>query len=252
MITTIRMHYYEGSDVVYDLTKYNLDIVVYEGEIVVPYYTVNQLFAGSSYYNVYYNNQKLYGIYGTPADDSDEYTSMKTSNMNGKEFPHDLAVHNFNVLAFNLDYFYGLKELLEIDSFYELMYPLGSRLLSSDPATFELALRDLLLKDIDEPHTSYGYPGYFNEVSDDGPAVNTLSVYGSRFQNWYYDGYIDVDDAIGAKWGESTDGSWNAYSGLRPNYWFLDDAKTSVVITLNGFRTSDIEESTAFDSSNCI
>jgi hypothetical protein len=240
-------HYYEGSDVVYDLTKYNLDIVVYEGEIVVPYYTVNQLFAGSSYYNVYYNNQKLYGIYGTPADDSEEYTSMKTSNMNGEEFPHDLAVHNFNVLAFNLDYFYGLMDLLEIDSFYELMYPLGSRLLSSDPATFELALRDLLLKDIDEPHTSYGYPGYFNEVSDDGPAVNTLSVYGSRFQNWYYDGYIDVDDAIGAKWGESTDGSWNAYSGLRPDYWFLDDAKTSVVITLNGFRTSDIEESAAFD-----
>ena len=240
-------HYYEGSDVIYDLSKYNLDIVVYEGEIVVPYYTVNQLFAGSSYYNVYYNNQKLFGIYATPADDSDEYRNMKTSNMNGQDFPHDLAIHNFNVLAFNLDYFYGLKDLLDIDSFYELLYPLGSRLLSSDPEAFELALRELLLKEIDEPHTSYGYPGYFNDVSYEGPAVNTLSVYGSRFQNWYYDGYIDVDDAIGAKWGESSDGSWNAYSGLRPDYWFLDDAKTSVVITLNGFRTSDIEESAAFD-----
>lgn len=242
-------HFIEGSDVVYDLGKYNLDIVVHEGDIVVPYYTVNQLFAGSSYYNVYYNNQKLYGIYGTPADDSAEYTSMKTSNMNGKDFPHDLAVHNFNVLAFNLDYFYGLRDLLEIESFYELMYPLGSRLISSDPSTFELALRELLLKDIDEPHTSYGYPGYFNEVNDAGPPVNTLSVYGSRFQNWYYDGYVDIDDAIGAKWGESTDGSWNAYSGLRPDFWFLDDAKTSVVITLNGFRTSDMEESTIFDHS---
>jgi hypothetical protein len=240
-------HFTEGSDVVYDLSKYNLDIVVHEGEIVLPYYTVNQLFAGSSYYNVYYNNQKLYGIYATPADDSDEYISMKTSNMNGKDFPQDLAVHNFNVLAFNLDYFYGLRDLLNIDSFYEMMYPLGSRLLSSDPATFELALRELLLKNIDEPHTSYGYPGYFNEVSDAGPPVNSLSVYGTRFQNWYYDGYVDVDDAIGAKWGEASDGSWNAFSGLRPDYWFLDDAKTSVVITLNGFRTSDIEESASFN-----
>lgn len=241
-------HYYEGGDVVYELAKYNLDVVVHEGEIVLPYYTVNQLFAGSSYYNVYYNNQKLYGIYGTPADDSDEYTNMKTSNMNGEDFPHDLAVHNFNVLAFNLDYFYGLTELLEIETFYELMYPLGARLLSADPATFELALRELLLKDIDEPHTSYGYPGYFNEVNDAGPPVNTLSVYGSRFQNWYYDGYIDVDDAIGAKWGAATEG-WNAYSGLRPDFWFLDEAKTSVVITLNGFRTSDMEESATFDHS---
>lgn len=241
-------HYYEGGDVVYELAKYNLDVVVHEGEIVLPYYTVNQLFAGSSYYNVYYNNQKLYGIYGTPADDSDEYTNMKTSNMNGEDFPHDLAVHNFNVLAFNLDYFYGLTELLEIETFYELMYPLGARLLSADPATFELALRELLLKDIDEPHTSYGYPGYFNEVNDAGPPVNTLSVYGSRFQNWYYDGYIDVDDAIGAKWGPATEG-WNAYSGLRPDFWFLDEANTSVVITLNGFRTSDMEESATFDHS---
>jgi hypothetical protein len=240
-------HFTEGSDVIYDLSKYNLDIVVHEGEIVVPYYTVNQLFAGSSYYNVYYNNQKLYGIYSTPADDSEEYIAMKTSNMNGEEFPHDLAIHNFNVLAFNLDYFYGLRNLLNIDSFYEILYPLGSRLLSTDPAAFELVLREVLLKKIDEPHTSYGYPGYFNEVSDAGPPTNNLSVYGTRFQNWYYDGYVDVDDAIGAKWGEASDGSWNAFSGLRPDYWFLDDAKTSVVITLNGFRTSDIEESASFD-----
>ena len=59
---------------------------------------------------------------------------------------------------------------------------------------------------------------------------------------------MDVDAAIGSKWGEASGSSWNAYSGKRPDYWFLDDEKTSVVITLNGFRTADINESTAFDS----
>ena len=122
-------------------------------------------------------------------------------------------------------------------------------MLSRDPATFDLALRELLLKKIDEPHTSYNYPGYFNEPSDPGPPTNNLSYYGSRFQNWYYDGFIDVDDAIGEKWGEASGNSWNANSGLRPDYWFLDDAKSSVVITLNGFSTSDIEESESLDSS---
>ena len=242
-------HYVEGTDVVYELNKFNLDIVVHEGEIVMPFYTVNQLFAGSSYYNVYYNNQSLYGIYATPDEDSDEYRDMKTSDMNGEEFPDDLVIHNFNVLAFNLEYFYGLKELLEIESFYEIMYPLGSRLLSRDPATFDLALRELLLKKIDEPHTSYNYPGYFNEPNDPGPPTNNLSYYGPRFQGWYYDGFIDVDDAIGEKWGEASGNSWNANSGLRPDYWFLDDVKSSVVITLNGFSTSDIEESESLDSS---
>ena len=242
-------HYNEGSDVIYDLNKFNLDIVVHDGEIVMPFYTVNQLFAGSSYYNVYYNSNKLYGIYGTPEDDSTEYIDMKTSDMNGKDFPNDLVIHNFNVLAFNLEYFYGLKELLDIESFYELMYPLGSRLLSKDPATFDLALRELLLKSIDEPHTSYNYPGYFNDPTDPGPPTNNLSYYGARFQRWYYDGFIDVDDQIGAKWGEASGSSWNANSGLRPDFWFLDESKKSVVITLNGFSTADIEESENFDHS---
>jgi hypothetical protein len=242
-------HYLEGSDVVYDLNKFNLDIVVHENEIVMPFYIVNQLFAGSSYYNVYYNNDGLYGIYGTPADDSDEYLEMKTSDMNGEDFPNDLVVHNFNVLAFNLEYFYGLKELLEVDNFYDLMYPLGSRLLSKDPATFDLALRELLLKSIDEPHTSYNYPGYFNDPTDEGPPTNNLSYYGPRFQKWYYDGFLDVDDAIGEKWGEAGGNSWNANSGLRPDFWFLDESKDSVVITLNGFNTSDIDESENFDHS---
>lgn len=241
-------HYQEGSDVIYDLNKFNLDIVMYDGDVVMPFYIVNQLFAGSSYYNLYYNNQKLYGIYGTPEEDSDEYKNMKTSDMNGEEFPNDLVIHNFNVLAFNLDYFYGLRDLLEIDTFYELMYPLGARLLSKNPETFDLALRELLLKKIDEPHTSYNYPGYFNEPDDSGPPTNDLRYYGSRFQQWYYDGFIDVDDAIGEKWGEAGGNAWNANSGLRPDYWFLDDSqKRSVVVTLNGFSTADIEESKDFD-----
>lgn len=241
-------HYIEGNDVIYDLDLYNLDIVVHENEVVLPYYIANQLFAGSSYYNVYYNNQKLVGIYGTPDSDSDEYRIMKTSNMNDEMFPHDLVVHNFNVLAFNLDNFYGLTELLEIESFYELLYESGSRFLTTDPESFEFTLRELLLKKIDEPHTSLGYPGYFNPISFEGAPQNSLTVYGSRFQKWYYDGYVDVDAAIGSKWGEASGSSWNAYSGKRPDYWFLDDEKTSVVITLNGFRTADINEAAAFDS----
>lgn len=238
--------YTDGHDVVYNLDDYNMDIAVYEGDIVLPYYLVNQLFAGSSYYNVYYNHDGLYGIYSLPSNTSSEYRTIKSSSVNNSDIPADMLVHTFNVLAFDMDYFYGLKEIMGVDTYYNYLYEQKDDILQVDPEDFEYAIRDFLLKTIDEPHTSYGYPSYYNISSWQGPETNNLSFYGSRFRTWYYDGLVDTDDVIGAKWGVSTDGSWNANSGNRPNYWFLDDV--SAVLTLNDFNTADIEESSSYDA----
>lgn len=240
-------HFYEGSDVVYDLDLYNLDMAIYEGEILLPYYIVNQLFAGSSYYNVYYNTDGLHGIYGTPEQGTAEYRAIKTSSMNDEDIPADLLVHTFSMLAFNLDYFYGLKEIMGVETYYDLLYERRNKLVTDDAEDFDNALASVLLKDIDEPHTSYGYPSYFNKTSWTGPAVNSLTAYGSRFTKWYYDGFIDVDDAIEAKWGRGdiAANAWAASSPNRPDYWFVNP--TSAVVILDGFQTSDIEESATFD-----
>jgi len=238
-------HYVEGSDVVYDLDLYNMDIAVYDGDVVLPYYIVNQLFAGSSYYNVYYNNDGLYGIYSLPSEGSLEYRTIKESSMNNEKMPADLLVHTFNMLAFNLDYFYGLKDIMEVETYYELLYAQRNKLLVNDPEDFDYALRDLLLKSIDEPHTSYGYPSYFNKADWAGPEQNDLKYYGDRFKSWYYDGYVAVDNVIGAKWGEAATG-WNASSSGRPHFWFLDDV--TVMLNLDDFNTADIEESATYDA----
>jgi len=65
--------YIEGSDIVFDIDQYGMDAVEIDNQLVLPFYLVNQLFVGSSYYNVYYNYDGLYGIYSTPAEGSDEY-----------------------------------------------------------------------------------------------------------------------------------------------------------------------------------
>jgi hypothetical protein len=243
--------YQEGSDIVYELAKYRMDIVSTEEGILIPFYIANQLFAGSSYYNVYYNYDGLFGIYSLPDFGTDEFTQIRTSSKNNSPIPDDLIVHNFDMLTFSLDYFYGLRQYLEIETFYELTMARASTLLNPTARTFDTALRDLLLKDIDEPHTSYGYASYYNRASYEGPAVNTLSVYGTRFNEWYNEGFIAVDDQIEAKWGREgiTSNAWAAGSLSRPMYWFLDEAKTSVVVTLDSFRTSDIEEDTVFNLS---
>lgn len=236
-------HSYEGSDVIYDLNKYNLDITTYNDQVLMPYYIANQLFAGSSYYNVYYNQDYLYGIYGTPDEGSTEYTSIRSSSLNGKEIPADLLVHTFNMLAFNMDNFYGLREIMEVETYYDLLFTKRNRLFDKDPAVVDQAIASLLMVDIDEPHTSYGYPSYFNNSTWGGPSVSSLSDYGMRFVTWYYNGYIAVDDAIEAKWGRGgiASNAWAASSPNRPAFWFLDDE--TVVVILDSFRTQDIQES---------
>ncbi len=237
----------EGDNVVYDLDDYNMDIVEYEGEVVLPYYMANQLLAGSSYYNVYYNSDDLFGIYSLPASGSKEMRSIRSSDMNNEDIPADLLVHTFNMLAFDLDNLYGLQDIMGVDTYYNMLFDAKDDLLTQDAEDFDYAIRDLLLQKLDEPHTSYGYPSYYNQSRWDGPEVNSLSFYGTRFTQWYYSGYVDVDDVIAAKWGTNPDGGWNAYGPNRPYYWFLDTEKTTVMFSLDDFSTADIEENTMFD-----
>ncbi len=233
----------EGEDIIYDLDLYNLDMAIYENEILLPYYIVNQLFAGSSYYNVYYNNDGLFGIYSLPSASSSEYRTMKNSTVSNTDLPADLMVHNFNILAFNMDYFYGLKEIMEVETYYDMLMNNIDGLLTDDPEDFDNALSVMILKEIDELHTSYGYPSYFNKTTWGGPELTSVGQLGPRGMNWYQGdgtGFFNVQDEIEAKWGSTEN---------RPSYWFLDDAKTSVVVTLDGFDTADIEESALFDQS---
>lgn len=232
----------EGEDVVYELNNYRIDFVDNENGIFLPYYLVNQLFAGSSYYNVYYNYDGLYGIYSLPATDSEEFETIHTSTMNDELMPSDLILHNYDFLAFNLDYFYGLKDHYGITTFYDELAAYQDDLLTSRATDFDDALFEFLNQGIDEPHTSYGYASYFAPGYDGGPEVTKVSDFGASVQAWYYN-LIDIDDAIAAKWGSSY-GFWD---GRPSEFWFLDDNKTSVVINLDDFNTSDIVEGLAYD-----
>lgn len=242
-------YYEEGQNISYNLNEYFLDMAIYEGDVVLPYYLVNQLFAGSSYYNVYYNSDALYGIYSLPSSDSDEYTTMKTSSLNGEKIPSDLLVHTYNMLAFDMDYFYGLKDMMGIDTYYDVIEEYMDELLNPRAGQLEIGIFDFLIKSIDEPHTSYGYPSYYNNVSNEGPSISALSDLGARTRSFYTDGLYAVDDAIFAKWEiPSSYSGWGANSPLRPYYWFLDESKTAAVLILDDFYTADITESNQYDA----
>ncbi len=252
-------YYSEGQDIIFDLNDYGMDALFYEDHLVLPYYLVNQLFAGSSYYNVYYNYDGLYGIYSLPGAGSEEYETIKTSSVNNSRMPADLVAHNFNMLAFNLDHFYGIRDLNGIESYYDLLYSNKTKFLSTAPDVFDSALDTFIAKTIDEAHTSYGYPSYFNKIdyqpgsSFGGSTYEEYFAYlntvmGPRVASFYIDGLYAVDDVISAKFNVYGSG-WAADSVQKPIYWFVDEAKTTAVLSLNDFNTSDIEEDNAFNSS---
>ncbi|VEU83173.1 S41 family peptidase [Acholeplasma hippikon] len=235
--------YTEGIDVVYNLNLYNLDLAVYGDDYLAPLYIVNQLFAGSSYYNVYFNGDKLFGIYGQVSSSDPAYNKIRRSSKNNTKLPEDLLQHNYDVLAFNMDHFYGLKDYKEINSFYDVLQTYKSGLMNSDPKVVTATVQSILMKKLDELHTSYGFAGYYNASTYNPPV--TQSSYGSNVLNWYLNGLYIVDDAIAAKWKTGTTSGWAADSIRRPKYWLIDD--NSAVISFDGFETMDIEETTIWD-----
>lgn len=233
----------EGDDIIYDLDLYNMDVPTYDGDVLVPFHVANQLFVTGSYYNVYYNVDGLYGVYYVPESDSDEAATILTSQVSGSDVPLDLAFFNFNMLAFDLDYMYGLKDIKEVDTYYDLLFENRHNLVNTNPRSFESGLRYVLYKELDDPHTNYQFHSFYNDAEYEGWSLSSLGSLGTRYASTYNDGYFAVDDAVAEIWGESTDGSWN-YT-MKPNYWVIDS--TSVAIVLNGFDTADIDMSTTRD-----
>src|SRR5690606_30086847 len=143
----------------------------------------------------------IYGIYALPSSGTDEYRAIRNSSVNNTAIPKDLAIHSFNFLAFAMDNFYGLKGIMNVDTYYNLLFSKKNQLLTTTARDYETALFELINKSIDEPHTSYGYPGYYNRASYAGPQLTALGQMGPRGQSFYNDGLYATDDAIAAKWG---------------------------------------------------
>lgn len=235
----------EGETVIYNLNEFQLDLVYHDGAVLAPYYLVNQLFAGSSYYNVYFNGDALYGVYGSLSSSDSTYSTIRRSSLNNTDVPADLLSHNYHMLAFNLEHFYGLKEYKGIKNFYTELAKYYSQFHSTNPNDVSQALADYLMLELDEPHTSFGFSGYHSKLSYN-PPTNSLSNYGEHYNDWYMNGLSAVNDVIAAKWKIYSSSSWAANSSLRPKYWLLDEK--NAVISFDEFVTADIEETNVWST----
>lgn len=229
-----------GSSVTFYLNDYNVEMIVHEvGEQVyylMPYNFLSTLFTLETYYSFYYNGDGFYGFYSIPkaSDPDDEYATfetIKTSSYNNTQVPKDVALSAFNQTAFIFDYFFGLRNKPRYavqNSFYEKITPNINSFLGTTE-NFNVAVRSFILKTLDELHSSYHFPGYYNMTYFNYPL--SLSDLGPKVTSWYEDGVWEVQASISSYHNDDREG-----------YKFLDTAKETAVIYLDGFSTASVDE----------
>ncbi len=225
--------YVDGEEVTIPLGDYHFDMVTYddggETQYLMPFHVTNLLFANNLYYDVYYNGDKLWGVdsynvMGVSEEDQAVQDQIRTSSFNEKDIPYDVRMQTFHFTAMALDYFYGLREDRGVETYYPRLNARIGNLVDSSDTRFYGVLFDLA-NNLDDLHTSHGFPGFYEDPYSIGLSIDDL---GPGVTDWYEYKWNLEDDLI-EKFGETPD----AYPDM-PTSRVIDEGKTGVIY-LTGF-----------------
>jgi len=225
----------EGTGIFIPLSKYRFDLVIHEdGEdtyYLMPLHVANLLFVGSVYFDVYYNGDALYGVDSYQfLRDSSVVVTAKTSSYNAKTASLAIKIATYDYLVLLFDYFYGLKDVNGVETYYDVFGPFVNNLIYGRDTGHYRAIYDLTYS-LDDLHTYHITTGYY--VETDFGYTLTLNDLGPRSAG-YYQGSWAVRDAANA-----------AFPGGRPTLRVTPDGKTAIIVidsftvdTPNLFRLS--------------
>lgn len=242
-ITYLDPYFEKGGSVIFDLNHHRMDLVVHTDEddtyYLFPFHLANLLFLSGTYYNVYYNGNGYYGIYGIPSASSEGesltmYQTIKTSSFNNTDIPSDVLVASYDLLAFSLNYFYGLKKELGIEDYYQQFGSYRDVLLGGHARDFSSGLFRFINRNIDDLHTSFAFPGYYNDLSYT-LQLTSLAQLGTRVRAWY-DVYFEVSALRD-----------QTFPNGAPNYRMIDQNRT-LIIYLDSFDTATVDNPEGADS----
>ena len=212
---------------------------------LIPLQIANQLFAGSSYFNVYFNSEKLYGIYGTGTADKD---TIRPNANNGKAIPIDLAIATYDALAFSLDYFYGLRKTRNVTTYYTLLQTYLPSFLNGTTRGVSDAIYNFVYKTLDESHSNFGMYSYYEPASYSRSL--SISDLGTRQYDFYYNatqgGIYVIQELLQARWGSNALLSGEINYAIVPPYRIIDS--TTAVLILDGFVTASADDPDGFDT----
>jgi len=228
--------------VVFELSKYRFDCVVYEDndeyKFLLPFVILNQLFCGSNYYNIYYTESNLYGVYFSVADSTDPGTkNIRDNGLTQNQQTGDLRIASLDSFAFALDYLYGLKKTNGVISYYDKFNSSFYRaVLSLNTTTNTNAYAEFVYMTIDEMHSSFSTPSIYANPNDryNLTSVNQL---GKRQNGWYSE-FFYFQTTISNKAKTFSDGKI-------PLVRYYSD---TAIIYLDGFYTATVGDVLGVDS----
>jgi hypothetical protein len=223
----------DSVEVVFELDDYRIDLVRYNDLYLAPLSILNLFFLNSLYYDVYYNGETLYGFDTFTALDSSSpvINQMRTTSYNTQVMSKDLKQLTYHFLALAFDYFYGLKEDKQIESFYDYLNDNGyaNQILTGSDQRLYQGLFSFAYG-LDDLHTWHEATGFYEPTSFTIP-LTSLNQLGEGTQA-YYQGRWAKEDQIEAAFG---------VGNMPPDYRLLDN-DTIAVIFLSGFNVDTPDE----------
>ncbi|RCJ02509.1 S41 family peptidase [Metamycoplasma hominis] len=153
---------FNKNTIVIDLKKYNFDILYHNGNVLLPLAIFNLLFCSTNYYNLYFNGNKIYGCDFDIKSNVQEIPQIRNSKFQNSLIPKDIVEAKFNFTALLIDYFYGLKEYNNINSFYStISNEQKQRMLSQNPV---ISTKEYIkyLYNLNDLHTWVSMPSFYN------------------------------------------------------------------------------------------
>ena len=210
-----------SKQVVIPLGDYGFDIVQKGNLNLIPFHLANQLYSGQMF-NAYYNGDAVYGF--DYWSESDDISLMRTSSKGTATMSEGLKLKTYQHLGLVMDYFYGLKGLNNVDTYFDQLSNFEIGLLQgtdfnhySEVKRFVYSLGDL--------HTSFDSVGHYEPSLLLQTTINDFVGRAGSFYNAYLDPKVqDYCDLM----------------ELTP-YKLIDGGKTAL-ITFNNFEQDNDEK----------
>lgn len=222
----------DPQQVIFTLGDYGFDMVIYQDgtdtEYLMPFHVANLIFLGNTYFDVYFNGDKLYGLDTRQLYDSSslEVATIRSSSYNSQSMPTDLKLATYNFMALAMDYFYGIKKFAEIETYYNELYPYIDNMVYGNDDAFYRSIFEFIYG-LDDLHSSHVFTGFY-EPTTFGYTLR-LEDLGTRVQS-YYNRMWSIQDQYEAKFGTAI-----------PIVRMTEDQKTAIIY-IEGFdvKTPDL------------
>ncbi|MBZ4204189.1 S41 family peptidase [Mycoplasma tauri] len=155
-----------------DLGKHNIDLIVDNGQVYIPFSVLNLIFFSNKYFNLQYNGSEIritdFNSSRIYKDRIPDFRVFYDKNRYKTETKQQ-RINNYNFLAFMFDYFYGVNNDLYrrngVKNFYELSEKVNLKesLLSTNFDIYNEAYKKLWYEVLNDLHSTLVSRSYYRK-----------------------------------------------------------------------------------------